>query len=104
MARHEVYIANYYFKRGAFVASSERAKYMLEMYPGAPSTEDALLVLIGSYNKLGSKDLALESAKVLVTNFSDYSYEIDKDNLIYVKNKKDLELPEEDSFFNFGLF
>ena len=105
MARHEVYIANYYFKRGAFVASSERAKYMLEMYPGAPATEDALLVLVDSYNELGSKDLALESAKVLVTNFSDYSYEIDKDNFVYIKNKKDLESSEtDDSFFSFGLF
>tara|TARA_B100000035_G_scaffold315077_1_gene333792 strand:- start:2795 stop:3634 length:840 start_codon:yes stop_codon:yes gene_type:complete len=105
MARHEVYIANYYFKRGAFVASSERAKYMLEMYPGAPSTEDALVVLVGSYNKLGSKDLALESAKVLVTNFSDYSYEIDKNNFVSIKNNKELESSEtEDSFFSFGLF
>ncbi len=39
MANHEVYIAKYYFKRGAFLASSERAKYMLETYPGAPATK-----------------------------------------------------------------
>ncbi len=52
MAKHEVYVANYYLKRGAYLASSERSKYMLEKYPGAPATEDALIILIESYNKL----------------------------------------------------
>ena len=45
MARHEVYVARYYLKRGAYVASSERSKFMLEKYPGAPSTQDALIIL-----------------------------------------------------------
>ena len=50
MAKHETYIANYYLKRGAYIALSERAKYMLETYPDAIATKDALLILIESYN------------------------------------------------------
>ena len=104
MANHEVYIAKYYLKRGAFIASSERAKYMLETYPGAPASRDALIILIDSYNKLGSKNLAIESAKVLTANFSNYTYSIDKNDLVVIKDNSVDTIVEESSFFDFGLF
>ena len=104
MADHEVYIAEYYLKRGAFIASSERAKYMLETYPGAPASKEALIILIESYNKLGSKNLAIESAKVLAANFSNYTYTIDKNDLVVIKDKNVDTVVEESSFFDFGLF
>jgi outer membrane protein assembly factor BamD len=105
MANHEVYIATYYLNRGAFIASSERAKYMLETYPGAPASKRALIILIESYNKLGSINLAIETAKVLSTNYSNYSYTIDKNNLVVIKdNSIDDNVVEKSSFFDFGLF
>ena len=105
MAKHEIYIANYYLKREAFVASSERAKYMLETYPGAPVSKDALLILIESYNNLGSFNLALDNAKVLVANYSNYSYTIDQDGKVLVHDKTiKREEKTESSFFDFGLF
>ena len=104
MANHEVYIAEYYLKRGAFIASSERAKYMLETYPGAPASKEALIILIESYNKLGSTNLAIESAKVLTANFSNYTYAIDKNDLVVIKDKSVDSVVEESSFFDFGLF
>ena len=104
MANHEVYIANYYLKRGAFIASTERAKYMLETYPGAPASRDALKVLIESYNKLGSTNLAIETAKVLTTNFNNYSYTVDQNNLVIIKDESVDTIVEESSFFDFGLF
>ena len=104
MANHEVYIAKYYLKRGAFIASSERAKFMLETYPGAPASRDALIILIESYNKLGSTNLARETAKVLTANFKNYSYTIDKNNLVVIKDDSVDTIVEESSFFDFGLF
>ena len=104
MANHEVYIAEYYLKRGAFIASSERAKYMLETYPGAPASKDALMILIDSYNKLGSTNLAIETAKVLSANFSNYTYTIDKNDSVIVKDNSVDTVVEESSFFDFGLF
>ena len=104
MANHEVYIARYYLKRGAFIASSERAKYMLETYPGAPASEEALKILIESYNKLRSINLAIETAKVLVTNFSKYTYTIDENDLVVIKDNSIDSIVEESSFFDFGLF
>ena len=105
MADHEVYIAEYYLKRGAYVASSERAKYMLETYPGAPASKNALLVLIASYNKLGLTDLAEESAEVLIANFSSYSYEISDNNQVILYDEENVEpVDDKSSFFGLGLF
>ena len=105
MAKHETYIANYYLKRGAYVASSERAKYMLETYPGAPVTKEALLILIESYNNLGSLNLALDNAKVLITNYSNYSYTIDQNGKILIHDKSIMQEEKIDSsFFDLGLF
>ena len=78
---------------------------MLETYPGAPASKEALIILIESYNKLGSINLAIETAKVLSTNYSNYSYTIDKNNLVVIKdNSIDDTVVEKSSFFDFGLF
>lgn len=104
MAKHEVYIAEYYLKRQAYIASSERAKYMLEKYPGSPATEDALLVLIKSYNNLGLTDLAKVTAEILVKNFQNYSFKLADDSKIVVTNINESNLETDSSFFNLDLF
>ena len=104
MAKHEVYIAEYYLKRQAYIASSERAKYMLEKYPGSPATEDALLVLIKSYNNLGLTDLAKVTAEILVKNFQNYSFKLADDSKIVVTNINENNLETDSSFFNLDLF
>ena len=78
---------------------------MLEIYPGAPATKDALVLLIQNYNKLGSSNLAEETAKVLVTNFNNYTYQLDENKNIIINNKDiDTSVSEEKSFFGLGLF
>ena len=77
---------------------------MLETYPGAPVSREALVILIESYNKLGSTNLAIESAKVLTANFSNYTYTIDKNGLVIIKDNSIDTVVEESSFFDFGLF
>jgi outer membrane protein assembly factor BamD len=104
MAKHEVYVANYYLKRGAYLASSERSKYMLEKYPGAPATKDALIILIESYNKLEMIDLAKSTADVLTQNFSNYSYMLDENKMVIIKDSTKKDVIEKESFFDLGLF
>jgi outer membrane protein assembly factor BamD len=104
MARHEVYIARYYLKRGAYLASSERSKYMLEKYPGAPSTKDALIILIESYNKLEMIELAKTTADVLTKSFPNYTYSLNENKLVIVKDSNEKSTPDKKSFFNLGLF
>ena len=104
MAKHEVYVADYYLKRGAYLASSERSKYMLEKYPGAPATKDALIILIKSYNKLEMIDLAKSTADVLTKNFPNYSYMLNENKMVIIKDSTKKDVIEKESFFDLGLF
>jgi outer membrane protein assembly factor BamD len=104
MAKHEVYIAKYYLKRGAYLASSERAKYMLEKYPGAPATKEALLVQIKSYNNLDLLDSAKVTADILVKNFPNYSYEIGNNSEILISDINQKNIETKNSFFKLDLF
>lgn len=74
MAQAELNIAFYYLEREAYVASANRAKAILETYPGAPQVTDALAVLATSYRKLGQHELAEEAERVLQLNFPGHAY------------------------------
>lgn len=69
LADYEVHVASYYLKRGAYVAAAQRAKGAIEQYDGAPAIQDALAVLIESYDKLDLKELAEQSRTVYTANF-----------------------------------
>lgn len=70
LASYEVHVARYYFKRGAWVASAQRAKAAIEQYDGAPSTREALQILISSYDRLNLPNLAAQSREVYAANYS----------------------------------
>jgi len=69
LARHEVLVARYYYNRGAYLAAVNRAQTTLTRYPQAPANQDALVMMILSYEKLGMKELAADSKRVLQKNF-----------------------------------
>src|SRR4051812_36869503 len=70
LASYEVYVADYYLKRGAWVGAINRAKYTIENYDGAPQIKHALEIMAQSYHKLGMEDLAKDTEKVLKENYS----------------------------------
>lgn len=74
LASHEVHVALYYYKRGAYVAASKRAQYAVEHYPNAPATEQALAVLVKAYDAMGMNDLRDDSLRVLQKNFPNSKY------------------------------
>ena len=69
LATHEVKVAEYYFRRGAYVAAANRAQEALNTYPQAPALEQALSIMVKSYDAMGLKDLAADATKVLQKNF-----------------------------------
>ncbi|HEY4340110.1 MAG TPA: outer membrane protein assembly factor BamD [Steroidobacteraceae bacterium] len=73
LANYEVYVADYYLRRGAYVGAINRCKYTIENYDGAPQVRRALEIMADSYDKLGMKDLAAESQKVLKENYASAS-------------------------------
>lgn len=74
LAGHEVHVARYYFRRGAYVAAINRAKTALNNYPGTPATEEALFLLMRSYDELGMTDLRDDADRVLRLNFPSSVY------------------------------
>ena len=69
LAEYEINVADYYMRRGAWVAALDRARNVLETYDGAPATREALAISISAYQKLGLTDLAADNQKVLDANF-----------------------------------
>ena len=69
MAAYENYVADYYLRRGAYVAAANRAKSALEQYNGATGNADSLRIMAEAYKNLGMTDLEADARKVLQTNF-----------------------------------
>jgi outer membrane protein assembly factor BamD len=76
LASHEVSVARYYYKRGAYVAAANRGQTALTRYPRAPANEEALIIMAMSYDKLGLVDLRDDAERVLVSNFPDTRYKL----------------------------
>lgn len=74
LASHEVRVARYYYKRGAYVAAAARGKYALENYPRSPALEEGLAIMAKSYDKLGLPDLRDDTLRVLKLNFPNSVY------------------------------
>jgi len=71
LAAHEVHVARYYMRRGAYVAAANRAQYALKNYPQAPAQEEALLIMIRAYDVLGMPELRDDAERILRKNFPD---------------------------------
>lgn len=72
LARYEINVANYYFKRKAYMAAANRGRYVVENMPQTSAVPDALAVMVQAYQLLGMKDLADRSLTVLRSNFPDH--------------------------------
>ena len=69
MAAHEVHVADYYFRRGAWLAAANRAQIVVKDFPRAPASEQALYIMARSYDKLGLPQLHDDALTVMQTNF-----------------------------------
>ncbi len=68
LARHELHVAGYYLRRGAYIAAANRAQGILTQYPNSPSTRDALEILAQAYDAMGMTDLRDDARRVLAKN------------------------------------
>jgi outer membrane protein assembly factor BamD len=74
LAQYEVHVARYYFQRGAYVAAISRAQNALTDYQGVPALEEALFILVRSYDALGLEQLRDDAKRVLATNYPASEY------------------------------
>jgi outer membrane protein assembly factor BamD len=69
LAQYEVYVARYYYKRGAYLAAANRAQQTVTDYRDVPAVEEALFILYKSYDALGMPQLRDDAKRVLETNY-----------------------------------
>lgn len=74
LAGYEVHVARYYARRGAHVAAINRAQQALADYQGVPAAEQALAILVYSYDALGMTQLRDDARRVLDQNYPNSSY------------------------------
>jgi len=71
LAEADVIVARFYYQRGAYLASANRAQLVIRDYDRAPAVEEALYILFKSYQKLGMVELSNDTARVFKLNFPD---------------------------------
>ncbi len=72
LGRYEINVANYYFRRKAYLAAANRGRYVVENYQQTEAVPDALAVMVQAYQLLGLNDLADDALKVLRANYADH--------------------------------
>lgn len=74
LASHEVHVANYYMRRGAYIAAANRAQFALKTYPSAPANEEGLFIMVKAYDAMGLNDLRDDAERVMRQNFPSSEY------------------------------
>lgn len=69
IAKYEVNIANYYFRRGAYTAAVNRAQEVVKNHQQTAAVEEALAIMVRSYHAMGLTQLRDDAERVLRHNF-----------------------------------
>lgn len=71
LAAYEVHVARYYYRRGAYLAAANRAQQAVNEFRSSPAVEEALYLMVMSYDRLGLPALRDDARRVLVANYPD---------------------------------
>lgn len=71
LARSDLYVARFYFNKGAYVAAINRAQTAIEEYREVPAVEEALFIMYQSYDRLGLDQLRDDTRRILEKNYPD---------------------------------
>lgn len=71
-AQHELNVAKHYYRRKMYVAAVERANFLLENYPQAPSAQQALAILYEANNLLGLKKAAADALAIYQATYHSF--------------------------------
>ena len=74
LAAYEVHVARYYLRRGAYLAAANRAQQTVQEFQQSPAAEEALAILVRSYDQLGLEELRDDARRVLSTNYPESGY------------------------------
>jgi outer membrane protein assembly factor BamD len=84
LAQYDVHVANYYYRRGSYLAAVNRAQSAVNEYREAPAVEEALFVMVRAYDKMGITELRDDAERVFKKNFP---------NSVYLKGERKKDEP-----------
>ncbi len=74
LARHELYVGDFYFKKGHYMGAIGRFQRVVEAYPDSGVADRALFRMGEAYLKMGEKEKALEALSRLIDSFPNSGY------------------------------
>lgn len=74
LAGHEIAIARYYAKRGAYLAANNRAQNVIKDFQNTRFVEESLAIMMFTYHKMNKPTLAADVRRVLAHNFKNSPY------------------------------
>ncbi|WP_100643347.1 outer membrane protein assembly factor BamD [Alteromonas facilis] len=74
LASYEIAIARFYMRRQAYVAAANRGRYVLEHYPDSDQVQQALEIMVASYDQLGLDELKQNALKTLKLNYPESDF------------------------------
>lgn len=69
LAKYDLSVAQFYMKRGAWLAAANRAKFVVQSYPDTNTLQPALQIMTQAYDQLGLSEMANHAEAVLKANF-----------------------------------
>jgi outer membrane protein assembly factor BamD len=72
LAQYELHVADFYMRRGAYLAAANRAQQVITHFDQAPAVPDALALLVQAYEKMAMPELAADALSVLKLNYPDH--------------------------------
>lgn len=75
IAQYELKVAQYYTKRGAYVAVINRVTQMLSLFPDTDATKKGLLLIHNAYNELGLTEESQKVEKLIQANLDNMPIE-----------------------------
>lgn len=74
LARYEIAIARFYMRREAYVAAANRGRYVIEHFPDTTQVQQALEIMVSSYEQLGLTELRNNAMKTLKLNYPESDF------------------------------
>jgi len=69
MAQTHLFVGEFYYRRGSYLAAAHRFQQIMKLYPDRPAAPDALYFLALSYHDLGADDWASEQLTLLAEKY-----------------------------------
>jgi outer membrane protein assembly factor BamD len=69
LARHELHVARYYLRRGAWLSAANRAQDVIVRFPTSPGRREALDIMVESYDRMQMPELRDDTKKVIARNY-----------------------------------